>query len=115
MYPEDVNHSNDIPLVFSTDYFPQRYNAEINQAVLRNWHYISNNHNLRKIFPCPPILALRRIRNLGERLIKAKITSNQNTVSLTPDMQNRRDASIEIGTCPMSPTLKDMLDLLAEN
>ena len=86
IYLEDVKHSNDIPLVFSTDYFPQRCNADIKQALLRNWHYISNNHKLRKIFPCPPILALRRTQNLGERLIRAKIISNQNTVSLIPNM-----------------------------
>jgi len=88
IYLEDVKHSNDIPipLVFSTDYFPQRCNAEIKQALLMNWHFVSNNHNLCKIFPCPLILALRRTQNLGERLIRAKIISNQNTVSLIPNM-----------------------------
>jgi hypothetical protein len=29
-------------------------------------------------------------------------------------MQNREDASSENELCPMSPTLKDLLDLLAE-
>ena len=65
-----------------------------------------------KIFPCPCILALRRTQNLvGERLISAKITQTQNSyTSLTLNMQNIDDSSSQIGPCPMSPTLKDLLD-----
>lgn len=71
IYLEDVpKTTGNIPLVFSTDFFPQRSNADIKQATLRNWHLISENHDLNKIFPCPPILALRRTQNLGERLIR---------------------------------------------
>ena len=58
---------------------------------------------------------LRRTANLGERLIRAKITQTQNShTSLTPNMQNIDDASSQIESCPMSPTLKDLLDLLDE-
>ena len=38
--------------------------------------FLFNNQDLRDIFLCPPILALRRIQNLGERLVRAKITSD---------------------------------------
>ena len=58
---------------------------------------------------------LRRTQNLGERLFRAKITQTQNShTSLTPNMQNIDDSSSQVGSCPMSPTLKDLLDLLDE-
>ena len=83
IYLEDVpKMKNEIPLVFCTHHFPQRSNAQIKKALIKNWHYISENKKLSKIFPCPPILALRRTQNLGERLIRAKITQTQNS-SLT--------------------------------
>ena len=117
IYLEDVPKTRDeIPLVFCTHHFPQRGNAKIKKALLRNWHFISNNHNLCKIFHCPPILALRRTQNLGERLIRAKVTSNQDpNIPLTPNLQSIADANSKTGICPMSPTLKDLLDLLDEN
>ena len=64
----------------------------------------------------PRILALRRTQNLvGEHLFRANITQTQNSyTSLTPDMQNIDDSSSQIGSCPVSPTLKDLLDLLDE-
>jgi len=119
VYLEDVSKTqNEIPLVFCTHYFPHRSNDKVKKALLRNWHFISNNDNLQKIFPCPPILALRRTQNLGERLIRAKITHNHDpisNVSLAPIVQNIDDANFETGiSCPMSPTLKDLLDLLDE-
>ena len=41
-YLEDVpKTSKEIPLVFCTHHFPQRSNAKIKKAFLRNWHYIS--------------------------------------------------------------------------
>ena len=69
-----------------------------------------------EIFPCPRILALRRTQNLvGEHLFRAKITQTQNSyTSLIPNMQNIDDSSSQIGSCPMSPTLKYLLDLLDE-
>ena len=116
IYLQDVPKiKNEIPLVFCTHHFPQRSNAQIKKALIKNWHYISENKKLSKIVPCPPILALRRTQNLGERLIRAKITQTQNShTSLTPKMQNTDDASSQIGSCSMSPTLKDLLDLLDE-
>ena len=110
IYLEDVpKMKNEIPLVFCTHHFPQRSNAQIKKALIKNWHYISENKKLSKIFPCPPILALRRTQNLGERLIRAKITQTQNShTSLTPNMQNIDDSSSQIGSCPMAPTLKDL-------
>ena len=104
IYLEDVpKMKNEIPLVFCTHRFPQRSNAQIKKALIKNWHYISENKKLSKIFPCPPILALRRTQNLGERLIRAKITQTQNPhTSLTPNMQNIDDSSPQIGSCPMS-------------
>ena len=117
VYLEEVPKiSNEIPLVFCTHYFPQRSSAKIKQALIRNWHYISNNPTLYKIFPCPPILALRRTQNLGERLIRAKITLNQDSnISLTPKLSSIENANSQTGTCPMSPTLRDLLALLDEN
>ena len=117
VYLEDVpKNPNEIPLVFCTHHFPQRSNAKIKKALLGNWHYISNNPKLSRIFPCPPILALRRTQNLGERLVRAKITLNQNSnISLTPNMSGIEDANSQTGICPMSPTLKDLLALQAEN
>ena len=118
VYLEDIpKTSNEIPLVFCTHYFPQRNNAKIKKALLRNWHLISENHNLYKIFPCKPILALRRTQNLGERLIRAKITQNQelDNTSLSPMMQNIDFVDSKTGVCPMSPTLIDLLALLDEN
>ena len=116
IYLEDVpKMKNGIPLVFCTHHFPRRSNAQIKKALIKSWHYISENKKLSKIFPCPPILALRHTQNLGERLIWAKITQTQNShTSLTPNMQNIDDSSSQIGSCPMSPTLKDLLDLLDE-
>ena len=59
------------------------------------------------------MLALRHTQNLGESLIRAKITKTQNShTSLTPNMQNIDDSSSQIGS--MSPTLKDLLDLFEE-
>ena len=114
-YLEDVSkHTTEIPLVFCTHYYPQRSNAKIKRALLKNWHYISSHPKLCTTFPCPPILALRRTQNLGERLIRAKITMNSDE-SLTPTVQDG-DASSQIGTIgPMSPTLIDLLALLDEN
>jgi hypothetical protein len=114
IYLEDVpKNPGNIPLVFSTDYFPQRSNVDVKQALLRNWHYISNNHNLVKVFPRPPILALRRTQNLGKRLVRAKITLDTDLQPLSPNMLNTEVASFE--THPMSQTLRDLLDLLNEN
>ena len=117
VYLEEVPKiSNEIPLVFCTHYFPQRSSAKIKQALIRNWHYISNNPTLYKIFPCTPILALRRTQNLGERLIRAKITLNQDSnISLTPKLASIENGNSQTGTCPMSPTLRDLLALLDEN
>ena len=117
IYLEDVPKiPYEIPLVFCTHHFPQRSNAKIKKALLRNWHYISKNPKLSRIFPCPPILALRRTQNLGERLIRAKITLNPDSnISLTPNMSDIEDAHSQTGICPMSPTLKDLLALLDEN
>ena len=116
VYLEDVPKiSNEIPLVFCTHHFPHRSNAQIKKALTRNWNYISENQTLSKIFPHPRILALRRTQNLGERLIRAKITQIQTShASLTLNMQNLDDANSQIGSCPMSPTLKDLLALLEE-
>ena len=116
IYLEDVpKNSNEIPLVFCTHHFPQRRNAQIKKALTRNWHYITENHKLSKIFPCQPILALRRTQNLGERLIRAKITQSQTlNASLTLNMLNIDDSNSQIGFDPMSPTLRDLLDLLEE-
>ena len=112
-YLEDVQKdSKDIPLVFSADYFQHRSNSDIKQALLKNWHYISENQYLHKIFPNPPLLALRRTQNLGDRLIRAKITSEDDP-SLTPITVN--DSSYVDLSGPMSPTLVDLLDLLAGN
>ena len=105
-YLEDVEKTKDIPLVFSTDYFPQRSNSDVKQALLKNWHHISNNQNLSRIFPSPPILALRRTQNLGEHLIRAKITK--------PEAPSDEDNSSENDT-HMSQTLIDLIDLLEEN
>ena len=70
IYLEDVpKMKNGIPLVFCTHHFRQRSNAQIKKALIKSWHYISENKKLSKIFPCPPILALRHTQNLGERLI----------------------------------------------
>ena len=114
-YLEDVSkHTTEIPLVFCTHHYPQRSNAKIKRALLKNWHYISSHPKLCTIFPCPPILALRRTKNLGERLIRAKITLNSEKY-LTPTV-HEEDASSEIGyDGPMSPTLIDLLALLDEN
>ena len=116
VYLEDVpKNSSEIPLVFCTHYFPQRSNVKIKKAFLRNWHYISNNQNLCKIFPCPPILALRRTQNLGERLVRAKITSNSNqNISLSLTTPNIEETSSKVGICPMSPTLMNLIALLEE-
>jgi len=115
IYLEDVpKNKQDIPLVFCTHYFPQRSNAKIKQALLKNWHLISENQKLCTIFPKPPILALRRTQNLGERLIRAKISINDLDISLTP-IEQTEVASSEVGNAPMSPTLKDLIDLLNEN
>ena len=56
----------------------------------------------------------KRTKNLGERLIRAKITNDSDKSStLTVQIE---DASSQIGNnCPMSPTLKDLLALLDEN
>ena len=111
---EDVpKNTKEIPLVFCTHYHPQRSNAKIKKALLNNWHYISSNPKLCTIFPCPPILALRRTKNLGERLIRAKIT-NDSDQSLTPTLQNM-EADSKTSACPMSSTLKDLLALLDGN
>lgn len=83
-YLEDVQKDQkDIPLVFSTDYFKHRSNSDIKQALLKNWHFISEHKYLHKIFPNPPLLALRRTQNLGDELIRAKITS-EDDLSLAP-------------------------------
>ena len=107
---------NEIPLVFCTHHFPQRSNAQIKKALTKNWHYIYwKTKKPSKICPCPSILALRRTQNLGERLIRAKITQTLNPhTSLTPNMQKIDDSRSQIGSCSMSPTLKDLLDLLDE-
>ena len=64
----------------------------------------------------PPILELRQTQNLGERLISAKLTLNQDSnISLTPKLSNIEDAISQTGTCPMSATLKDLLPLLDGN
>ena len=53
--------------------------------------YRKTKKQLSKNFPCPPILALRRTQNLGERLIRATITQTQNShTSLTPNMHKYR-------------------------
>ena len=115
IYLEDVPKINEIPLVFCTHHFPQRSNAQIKKALLRYWHFISYNTELCGIFPQPPILALRRTQNLGERLVRAKITLNHELdPSLTPIPANIVLASSQTGHCPMSPTLKDLIDLLEE-
>ena len=131
IYLEDVpKMTNEIPLVFCTHHFPQRSNAQNKKALIKNWHYISEklennnkktktkkkNKKMGEIFPFPRILALRRTQNLvGEHLFRAKITQTQNLyISLIPNMQNIDDSSSQIGSCPMSPTLKDLIDLLDE-
>ena len=108
------------PLVFCMHHFPQRSNAQIKTALTKNWHYISENKKLSKIFPCPSILALRRTLNLGERRIRAKITQTQNShTCLTPNIQNKDDSTIlyeTVGTCcnknsvPRSPKINVVKD-----
>ena len=44
IYLEDVpKMTNEIPLVFCTHHFPQRSNAQNKKALIKNWHYISEN------------------------------------------------------------------------
>ena len=57
---------------------------------------------------------LRRTQNLGERLVRAKITSDTNLEPLPYDLL-AGDASSEIDSHQMSQTLRDLLDLLNDN
>ena len=84
IYLEDVpKMKNEIPLVFCTHHFPQRSNAQIKKALIKNWHCISENKKkLSKIFPYPPILAFRRTQNLEERLIEQRLLKPKTHIHL---------------------------------
>ena len=60
---------------------------QIRQKVTSLPDTISNNHDLRDIFPRPPpLLVLRHTQNQGERLVRANITSDTDLEFLPYDL-----------------------------
>ncbi len=73
---EFQNH--DIPLVFTTTYTGHLTPKNIKHALLKNWHIINNNHELKKTFKDPPLLAFKRSPNIQDKIIKSKLPSDGN-------------------------------------
>ena len=70
---QEKTKSTDIPLVFKTKYNPHYSGKLIRRAFLSHWNIISNNKQLKMIFPKPPIIAYSRSKNLRDSLVKAKL------------------------------------------
>ncbi len=62
-----------IPLVFVTTYTPYIKTQDLKAAILKHWHKIEGHPTLLKLFPKPPLLALKRGKNLADTLVRSKL------------------------------------------
>jgi hypothetical protein len=60
------------PLVFTTIFDPHTRNLKI--ALLKHWHYITNNKFVSNLFPKPPLIAYKRGPNIADRLIRSRLS-----------------------------------------
>ena len=49
------------------------HNLPVKNILLRNFHIIQSNPDLREIFPCPPLIAYKRDVNLRDYLVRAAV------------------------------------------
>ena len=61
-----------VPLVFTTKYTGYLLPKQIKTSLLEHWHLITNNAELNKTFPQPPIIAFKRSTNIQDILIRSK-------------------------------------------
>ena len=64
-----------LPLVFKLTYTPHIHTRQIKEALLKNWHLITEHPELSKVFPEKPIIAYKRAKNLKDHLVRSKFTS----------------------------------------
>ena len=96
-----------LSLVFKIDYHPQIKSSHIKNALTKHWEKISNNTELKKIFPDTPIIALSRTKNLSDDLVRARLR--------IPTVEEDIHEPGPIEFRPGSPTLHLLEDLETES
>jgi hypothetical protein len=66
------------PLVFTTTFSGHLTSHRVKTALLKNWHIISGNQDLKTTFPDPPLIAFKRTKNIQDKLVKAKLPGDGN-------------------------------------
>ena len=74
------------PLVYKLVYTPHIKTMHLKRALIKNWHLITQNPQLHKLFPEQPIIAYKRSKNLKDFLVKSRFTSSrENEVQISDD------------------------------
>ncbi len=100
----DKYKSDEIPLVFKIQYYPHMKSRHIKNALLKHWNIISDQPDLKRIFPKEPIIAYSRPKNLSDKLVRARLPDGNDD-----ELYQVKD------TRPGSPTLHMLEDLAMEN
>ena len=106
-YVAEKEKTGKIPLVFKIDYHPQIENKHIKNALTKHWDKISEDPELRRIFPEIPIIALSRTKNLSDDLVRARMK--------VPIKEEEKHEPGPETTRPGSPTLHVLQDLETES
>ena len=79
-------------LVFTTTYSPHIKTKYIKKALCENWEQIEKDTTLRNLFPRKPIIAYKRNRNIGDKLVNAKV----HEITDTREITQQNDPNINI-------------------
>jgi len=77
-----------IPLVMVTTYTPYTDKNELKAALMENWPIIENNATLSKLFPKPPLLALKRGKNLADIIVKSRLPKSDDDHDKIPSRES---------------------------